>query len=118
MIEIEKAEEYRCCNVCNSQQKVFNITFWTNKTNSGTQVALCEKCLNELKIKIAETERKKGQWIDERPNCYTRKVYCSECGHVALNEVKSEGDVYNPRNTFDFALSNYCPYCGAEMKNE
>jgi len=63
----------------------------------------------------AEPEREMGKWIDERPNCYTRKVYCSKCGQIALNEVKSEGNVYNPRNTFDFVLSNFCPNCGAEM---
>lgn len=78
-----------------------------------------EKAIDVIEsLPSAESERKKGKWIDERPNCYTRKVYCSECGQVALNEVKSEGNVYYPRNTFDFALSNYCPNCGAEMIGE
>ena len=48
MIEIKKAEQSRCCNCCNSNQDVYNVTFWQNETNSGTQVALCKKCMDEL----------------------------------------------------------------------
>ena len=52
MIEIEKSENFRCCNVCYSQKNVYNVTFRYNATNSGTQVALCKKCLKELTEKI------------------------------------------------------------------
>ena len=48
MIEMNKAEEYRSCNVCTSRHNVQNITFWANGTNSGTQIALCQECLTEL----------------------------------------------------------------------
>lgn len=48
MIEIKKAEQSRCCNCCSSKQDVYNVTFWQNETNSGTQVALCKKCMDEL----------------------------------------------------------------------
>lgn len=52
MIVIEKSENYRCCNVCYSQKNVYNVTFLYNATNSGIQVALCKKCLEELTEKI------------------------------------------------------------------
>ena len=52
MIEIENAENFRCCNVCYSQKNVYNVTFRYNATNSGTQVALCKKCLKDLTEKI------------------------------------------------------------------
>lgn len=84
MIEVEKAEKYRCCNVCKSQQKVFNITFWAKNTNSGTQVSLCEKCLNELKIKIAEPERK---WIpvsEALPKEGESVIVCSRYGAICI----------------------------------
>lgn len=61
---------------------------------------------------------RKGKWIDKKPNMYTRKVYCSECGCMALSKVKSEGDVYNPRYTIEFAKSNFCPNCGADMRGD
>ena len=52
MIEIEKSENYRCCNACYSQKNVYNVTFRDNAIDFGTQVALCKKCLEELTEKI------------------------------------------------------------------
>ena len=48
MVEIKKAEQSRCCNCCSSKQDVYNVTFWKDGTNSGTQVALCKKCMDEF----------------------------------------------------------------------
>ena len=54
MIEIEKSEPYRSCNVCYAIDHVYNITFLYEGTNSGTQIALCDKCMKELTKKICE----------------------------------------------------------------
>lgn len=54
MIKIEKSEPYRVCNVCYSIDHVYNVTFFYEGTNSGTQIALCEKCMAELSDKICE----------------------------------------------------------------
>lgn len=54
MIEIEKSEPYRSCNVCYAIDHVYNITFRYEGTNSGTQIALCDKCMQKLFEKIRE----------------------------------------------------------------
>lgn len=52
MIAIEKAERFRSCNVCYSNDDVYEVTFYYGKTRSGNQVALCQNCLLELKDRI------------------------------------------------------------------
>ena len=52
MIAVEKADRFRSCNVCGSREVVHEFTFWGNNTNSGTQVALCKKCAEDLIKKI------------------------------------------------------------------
>lgn len=47
MIKLEKAEKYRCCNACNSEGTIYNVTI-LNHQNQGTQNALCLDCLSEL----------------------------------------------------------------------
>ena len=53
MIQIEKAEHYRCCNVCYSQEDVYNIML-RSEQGMGIQVTLCKECLLKLKEKIQE----------------------------------------------------------------
>ena len=48
MIEITEAENYRECNVCHSNKEVKNISFWTDGTKTGVQIALCKGCRIEL----------------------------------------------------------------------
>ena len=46
-----------------------------------------------------EPSRRKGHWIKKEDDiCWWYE--CSECNHKPLN------------------MSNYCPYCGAEMESE
>ena len=49
-IIVEKAERYRTCGCCESQEDVASITFIrkVGNTNMGTQVALCASCAKEL----------------------------------------------------------------------
>ena len=46
MIKIEKAEKYRTCNVCHSENDVYLIDF--RSEYSGTQIALCKDCMKDL----------------------------------------------------------------------
>lgn len=52
MIEIKNAESFRCCNVCCSEENVYNVIFRFEGTNNGSQVALCKECMKELADKI------------------------------------------------------------------
>lgn len=48
MVKIEQAEVYRECNVCHSKTDIYNITFYCEGTNCGTQVAICKACINKM----------------------------------------------------------------------
>ena len=54
MITVEKAENYRYCNKCNSNSNVQKITIRYEGTNSGTQIVLCDKCMHDLVNKIID----------------------------------------------------------------
>ncbi len=57
---VEKAESYRCCNSCGSNDEVIEITalMRVGKTKQGTQIALCESCAQ--KLRFALNSRYKG----------------------------------------------------------
>ena len=52
MITVEKAEPWRCCNVCYEHNNVYNIVFRYQCTNQGTQISLCNKCIKDLAQKL------------------------------------------------------------------
>ena len=64
MIKIEKAEKYRTCNVCYSENDMYVIDF--RSEYSGTQIALCKKCMKELGEYIRLTL---GEPKQENRNC-------------------------------------------------
>ena len=51
---VKIAEPYRCCNSCNSNDGVINITalMRVGKTRQGTQIALCESCAQMLRLAL------------------------------------------------------------------
>ena len=53
-ISVCKAEEYRHCNVCNEKDNIYNITLCHKGTNFGTQIALCDECIEKLMQKLSE----------------------------------------------------------------
>lgn len=58
---------------------------------------------------------KKGYWIIEKPNEYTRKTYCSVCGKSAPFIAISD-DYYGGRMHGETIKTKYCPNCGAKME--
>ena len=59
-------------------------------------------------------EVKKAKWItgNENPRTYGRiRSMCGRCGAFALYEFVNVG-------SFGECLSNYCPNCGADMREE
>ena len=55
-IIVEKAESYRTCNSCSSNNNVVNITALLKFHNGtqGSQIALCEECAKKLLIQLQE----------------------------------------------------------------
>ena len=53
-ISVCKAEKYRHCNVCNKKDNIYNITLRYGGTNTGTQIALCDECIEKLMQKLSE----------------------------------------------------------------
>lgn len=51
---VEIAKPYRCCNSCNSNDEVIEITALRSvgKTKQGTQIALCESCAQILRFAL------------------------------------------------------------------
>lgn len=66
-LKIEIAESYRCCNSCNSNDEVINITALmpVGKTTQGTQIALCESCAQKLRFAL---NSRYGAFDDVRDN--------------------------------------------------
>lgn len=55
MIKLELCtKEYESCNVCFSSGDCIKLILGTY--NSTTSIRLCQKCLNELKIKLIKSE--------------------------------------------------------------
>lgn len=67
-----------------------------------------ETTVNELEcIPSAQSEQKTGYWVSQKCGGYC----CSECGRYALDEVDG--------NFIHVAFkSNFCPYCGIDMRGE
>ena len=81
--------------------------YWTNK-----RISLALR-------NISSVTQKSGKWIRNitEHKCYARddtytitRYKCSECGTEPLAEGASD--------LADYALSNYCPNCGAKMESE
>ena len=70
-----------------------------------------EKCPNYKKV-----ERQTGEWIEEKINDYSRKVYCSVCGKSAIMEYVSTGDVYSASGHGEIKKTRFCPNCGTDMR--
>ena len=68
-------------------------------------------------IPSAESEQKKGKWLDEKINSYTSRTYCSECGSSALFVYKSD-DYYGNHAHGETVKTKFCPNCGADMRED
>lgn len=56
-IRVCKAEKHRHCNVCNEKDNIYSITIHHKDTNFGTQIALCDECIEKLMQKLSERGR-------------------------------------------------------------
>ena len=64
-----------------------------------------ERTVLKLTDAVAETERKKGEWIDK-----VKYAICSECG--CISSTQFDGVEPIPYK------SNFCLWCGADMRGE
>ena len=60
----------------------------------------------------AQPERMRGTWIiKDNPGTEWYRVTCSECGENVTSEIPLIGFLPNAKAVWD-----YCPYCGADMR--
>ena len=60
----------------------------------------------------AQPERKRGRWIYGEDNSGTGRDgwFCSECGHFEMWDYSAD------MKSAELNLPNYCPSCGADMR--
>lgn len=82
------------------------IEAFMKATADGDKFEWCEYVLKQLPS--AQPERKTGQWIEQNNHDweYSREYRCSECGKHRLVTIPKGWNW------------NYCPNCGAYMKDE
>ena len=68
----------------------------------------------EWALEDAVLNQKTGKWIEEEPNCYTKKTYCSVCKEPAPF-IAVGGDYYGRNMHGETKKTKYCPNCGARM---
>lgn len=63
---VETAKPYRCCNSCNFNDGVIEITALrrVGKTKQGTQLALCESCAQLLRLALNRRYKGCGEQDD------------------------------------------------------
>ena len=89
-------------------------------------VDICCLCIDKMKsdalilLKNYEVLEKQheiqrtGKWIEEEPNCYTKRTYCSLCKEPAPF-IAVGGDYYGRNMHGETKKTKYCPSCGARM---
>lgn len=68
MIIVEKAESYRTCGSCGSDEDVINITILrkVGRTKQGSQIALCESCAQCLRLSLDDRYKGYGVNVERR----------------------------------------------------
>ena len=72
---------------------------------------------HEISNELLKLNRRTGKWIEEEPNSYTRKIYCSVCKEPAPF-IAVGGDYYGRNMHGKTEKTKYCPNCGARMTPE
>ena len=103
-------EVKRMNDLISRQETIEKLDFYMQSTLSDLECEMREDEMDFYKachlakkiitnMPCAQPERKKGKWIDG---------FCSECHQEAITEWNDRGGEY--------ALTRYCPYCGAKME--
>ena len=69
-----------------------------------------------INLPPAQPQRAKGKWITEEEN-YIKQIRCSECGKNALRVFVAD-DHYGNCIHGEVKTTNFCPNCGADMRDE
>ena len=63
----------------------------------------------------AQPERKKGKWVAVTEDGDVYKRICSCCGQEAFFQNDDPDELYDGGR---YELSDFCPHCGADMKED
>ena len=87
----------------------YGVSAWL--ANRGYR-GLANKVMDEDRFPSAQPERKRGRWIygEDNPGTGRDGWFCSECGHFELWDYSAD------MKSAELNLPNYCPNCGADMR--
>ena len=86
------------------------------KKECSVDTSIREAFEKGFRIGVSKMQKKRGEWITETINSYTKRTYCSICNEPAPF-IYINDDEYN----YSYGateLTNFCPNCGADMRGK
>jgi DNA-directed RNA polymerase subunit RPC12/RpoP len=90
----------RTCEKCKSVVLIEKIRLYPNV--DGTNLVVCEKCCEDLKLKTKEADKALSSKIESLPNPEYGTFFCTRCNYTFRIDKTKAGLTHNIQ----------CPYCG------
>ena len=93
------------------RDELLNVMCWLGELPSSQPKSYREGY--QAGFKDAQSERKRGKWIAVTEDGDVYKRICSCCGQEAFFQNDDPDELYDGGR---YELSDFCPHCGADMR--